>query len=194
MATTPYTVRLSWNAIAAPTFHHYNVYCGRQANFAVEQASLVASPDVAGCWDWALKPGEKLHYRVTWVDRGGNESPPSADAPVQMPAIARDVQEFAAAPRIDFRVARGGTYVIWLRLKNAPQSGRYIDLKIDQGTAATWTCRVRRLGRRGVVHLRPVGPRRSPPARIASRSTTARNTRWKASCSATISPTGPVGT
>ena len=139
-ASTPYTVRLSWNRVPGATFKHYNLYCGRKADFAINQGALVASPDSVGYWDWALKPGETIYYRVTWVDRGGKESPPSEAAKVVLPPLQRDLQELAPSERIAIRVPQDGTYVVWLKLRKSQQSGQYIDLKMDHGPGMTWTC------------------------------------------------------
>ncbi len=138
-AGSPYTARLSWNRVLEPTFKHYNLYCGRKADFAVNQGTLVASPDSPVYWDWELKPGETVYYRVTWVDRGGNESPPSLAAKVALPPLERYVQEFSPAARIEFRVPRDGAYVVWLKIKKSPEGGSYINLKIDEGDV-TWSC------------------------------------------------------
>ena len=139
-AVPPYTARVSWNRVAVATFRHFNLYCGHTADFAVNQAALVASPDVAGCWDWALRPGETVYYRVTWVDRGGRESPPSQAAKVSLPPLERDVVELAPGSRVEIRARCHGAYVVWIKLKEGPSVGQYIDLVMDRGPVMTWTC------------------------------------------------------
>jgi fibronectin type 3 domain-containing protein len=138
-AVSPYAVRLSWPAVAGDTFHHYNLYCGRQADFPVGQGTLVASPDRGSFLDWGLQPGAAYYYRVTCVDRAGNESPPSAAVRVSTPAVEHVVIEKSAAPTVAFRVPRKGLYVLWLKLKKGPGGGQYMDILIDGKKRASWT-------------------------------------------------------
>jgi len=145
-ACTTYTVRLSWNRVPETTFKYYNLYCGRKADFTVNQGTLVASPDHASYLDWSLNPGETLYYRVTWVDRGGNESPPSLAVKVALPPLKRDIQELAPSERIEFRVPKDGAYVVWLKLRKSEQSDQYINLKMDDQPGVTWTCVFDELG------------------------------------------------
>ena len=140
MPKSPYTVELTWNLVAEPTFRHYNLYCGRKADFAVAQDTLVASPDAAGYYDWALKPGETVYYRVTRVDRGGNESPPSTAVKVDMPPVKRELLEITPAAQVKFQIPQAGTYVVWLKLRSGKQSGQYMNLKMDNAPAVTWSC------------------------------------------------------
>ena len=71
------TIRLSWKDVGAADLDHYNVYCGRTKGFACAQGSLVGSPSAPEFVDWGLEPGTVYWYRVTAVDRAGNESPSS---------------------------------------------------------------------------------------------------------------------
>jgi hypothetical protein len=138
--TSPYTVNLAWQCPESDTFHHYNLYCGHVADFAVEQSRLVASPDRNGYYDWGLTPGQTIYYRVTVVDRAGNESAPSSPVQVVLPKLHRVLIEKHPAATIDFDVPKSGTYVVWLKLKRGKGSGQYIDVKPDSARGATWTC------------------------------------------------------
>ena len=138
-AVSPYAVRLSWPAVTGDTLHHYNLYCGRGADFAVGQGTLVASPDRGTFLDWGLQPGATYYYRVTCVDRAGNESPPSEAVRVSTPAVERVVVEKSAAPTVTFRAPGRGLYVLWLKLKKGPSGSQYVDLFIDGKKRATWT-------------------------------------------------------
>ena len=73
-ATSPYMSKISWTATDNKFFHHYNLYCGREEQFHIDQSKLIASPDRDAFLDWGLHPGDTLFYRVTVVDFWGNES------------------------------------------------------------------------------------------------------------------------
>jgi hypothetical protein len=145
-AVSPYAVKLSWPAVAGDTLHHYNLYCGRAADFPVGQSTLVASPDRGTFLDWGLQPGATYYYRVTCVDRAGNESPPSAAVRVSTPAVERIIIEKNAAPTVAFRVPRRGLYVLWLKLKKGPSGGQYMDILIDGKKRGTWSAVFDNLG------------------------------------------------
>ncbi|MBN1670762.1 MAG: hypothetical protein JXR37_07010 [Kiritimatiellae bacterium] len=70
-------LRVRWRPARATDTLHYNVYRGRRAVFACDQASRVASPPENECVDWGLAPGHDYWYRITAVDRAWNESAPS---------------------------------------------------------------------------------------------------------------------
>jgi len=138
-AISPYAVRLSWDPVTSPTLHHYSVYCGHDAAFTADQASLVASPDRADCVDWGLHPGETLFYRVSAVDDRGNEGPVSEAAAVTVPAVERVMIQQDGAAEVHLQVPTAGTYVVWLKLKRGEGGGEYINVALD-GDSRTWTC------------------------------------------------------
>lgn len=80
---TFFDVLLSWTADQSPDFSYYNLYASRQAGFTPSQATRIASPYKATLLDWGLKPDTRYYYRVTAVDRAGNEGPPSAEIPTK---------------------------------------------------------------------------------------------------------------
>ncbi|MCE5267779.1 MAG: fibronectin type III domain-containing protein [Planctomycetaceae bacterium] len=139
-AVSPYAVMLRWPSAGNIGLHHYNVYCSRQADAAPAQRHLVASPDRNAFYDWGLTPGRTVYYRVTGVDRGGNESPASTSVRVALPKLDRVLLERPPAETINFDVPRSETYVVWLKLKYGNGGGQYIALHMDRGPAATWTC------------------------------------------------------
>jgi len=140
VASSPYSVRISWRAVAADTFHHYNLYCGDKADFIPDQSTLVASPDRNAYLDWGLKPGTTVFYRVTGVDRAGNESSSSAAIEVSLPRVERVTIVKDGAADIPFLAPRQGTYVLWLKLKQGLRGGNYIKVAMDGGRSRTWTC------------------------------------------------------
>jgi hypothetical protein len=73
---SPNTLHVTWSGVPG-VIDHYNVYCGRTADFACEQASLVGSPSSAEFVDWGLTLNTDYWYRVTAVNWAGAESPPS---------------------------------------------------------------------------------------------------------------------
>ncbi|MFW5799150.1 MAG: fibronectin type III domain-containing protein, partial [Planctomycetota bacterium] len=92
----PYAVALKWLPSPEPDVDHYNVYCSTTDNFRPRQQQLVASPVAPEVIDWGLKHSTVYYYRVTAVDRAGNESAPSPQVAVTTRAggevmLARDV-------------------------------------------------------------------------------------------------------
>jgi hypothetical protein len=135
---SPYAAKISWPAAQGDTLHHYNLYSGDQADFAVEQATLVASPERGPFVDWGLRPGRTHHYRVTCVDRAGNESPASPAFQVRTPDVERAVIEPAAGRSVVFRAPREGVYALWVQLRKGAGGGKYLNLDMD-GKKVTWT-------------------------------------------------------
>jgi len=145
-ATSPYAVRLSWKPVGSPSaggsplLRQYNLYCGSSPGFAPDQSTLIGSPDRESFLDWGLKPAQALYYRVTWVNRGGEESPPSEAVKVVTPAIERVTVEREPGAQVTFEVPRKDTYVLWLKLKQGRGEGSYITVKVDETPGRTWTC------------------------------------------------------
>jgi hypothetical protein len=139
-AVSPYTVRLSWEPAGSAAVHHYNVYCSQEADFTPSQASLVASPDLPEQVDWGLRPGARLFYRVSCVDRWGKETRASDAIEVRLPDIQRVVLDAEGADRITFETPVAGTYVLWMKLKDGGRGGSYITVKMDDERGRTWTC------------------------------------------------------
>jgi hypothetical protein len=71
---------VSWEPVSDPDFHHYNVYASAQEDFECDQSTLIASLSEPRWIDWGLRPrtdrwsSTTYCYRITVVDRTGNES------------------------------------------------------------------------------------------------------------------------
>ena len=80
---SPY-VELSWAISAEPDLGGYRVYRGDREDAAGERlnSELLPSPAFR---DMSVVPGVRYFYRVSAVDRSGNESPMSSAVPTQVP-------------------------------------------------------------------------------------------------------------
>ncbi len=83
----PNGLLLAWDELKVNDLDHYNVYCGRTAEFECTQEALVGSPSEHEFVDWGLEPGGTYWYRVTSVDRHGNESAPCEPLEGAVPAL-----------------------------------------------------------------------------------------------------------
>lgn len=86
------TLRLWWTALKVNDLDHYNVYCADTSEFEPSQATLVGSPSEVEFVDWGLEPGRSYWYKVTAVDRHGNESGPGEVIEGVLPEIAMPVR------------------------------------------------------------------------------------------------------
>lgn len=142
------------------------MYSGLKPDFVCGRASLLASPREAEFVDWGLPLNSSRWYRVTAVDRAGNESIPSAAvrgdtpafAPVRIalkPAEARldgasaepnaaaggpvlKAGSGASAGTWDFVAPRDGEYAIWVRAVHEKGAPSAFDLFIDNQQAIPW--------------------------------------------------------
>jgi Tol biopolymer transport system component len=73
-------VKISWQKVSVPHFHHYNLYCSREPDFAPSREYLIASPTTNSFLDWGLKANTAYYYKVTALDKWGNESAASLAA------------------------------------------------------------------------------------------------------------------
>lgn len=95
----PYTVGLRWGAPEQGShIAHYNVYANRGATCTPSNETLIASPVKPRTLDWGLAAKTAYAYRVTAVDRAGNESEPSPVELVTTPPVT-DRVFVKAAPR-----------------------------------------------------------------------------------------------
>jgi len=69
-------VVLGWDASSERDVDHYSVYASSRPNAEPSLADLAGSPKDARFVDWGIEPDTTLYYRVTAVDRQGNESEP----------------------------------------------------------------------------------------------------------------------
>ncbi len=124
-AAGPYAVRLRWAPVPAPDLHHYNVYCGRAGQVTASQERLVGSPSAGPFVDWGLQAGREYSYRVTAVDRAGNESPASEAATVSTPAVPgrllvhREVKLLqGGTAEVPLELAQATSVVVWIRARS----------------------------------------------------------------------------
>jgi alkylated DNA nucleotide flippase Atl1 len=94
-------VVLQWPSSSEPDLDHYNVYASAGQDAVPSLATLVGSPKAAKFVDWGLQPGATYHYRVTSVDRQGNESVPGSSARATTKAVA------AETVRIELEAEKG---------------------------------------------------------------------------------------
>jgi len=84
---SPNTLRLEWEPVSAPDLDHYNVYCGSAPDVECSQSALVGSPSENEWVDWGLGLDRGYWYRLTAVDRSGNESAPSGTVRGRTPSF-----------------------------------------------------------------------------------------------------------
>lgn len=84
-----YSVRVEWKPVECPDLHHYNLYVSDSADCEVKQENLIASPSGVTYTDWGRLAGKSYSYRLTAVDRAGNESAPTGVASASTPTIPK---------------------------------------------------------------------------------------------------------
>jgi fibronectin type 3 domain-containing protein len=86
---TPTHVELSWSINTEPDLAGYYVYLSETQESGGERGNreLLLAPTFR---DMSVVPGRRYSYRVTVVDRAGNESPPSAAVSVVIPDRERE--------------------------------------------------------------------------------------------------------
>jgi len=85
----PYTIRLSWNAPPeSDDIAHYCVYASRKTECKTDNETLIVSPTKPEAIDWGLEANTMYTYRVTAIDRAGNEGPPSKPVAARTPALS----------------------------------------------------------------------------------------------------------
>lgn len=95
-------LKLAWQAPANKDIRYFNIYCSRTPGFSPSQKTLVWSPpaDARAFWDYGLQPETTYYYRVTAVDRAGNESAPSDEVQIKTGA-ARAATAAGEAPQAE---------------------------------------------------------------------------------------------
>jgi fibronectin type 3 domain-containing protein len=94
---TTHTV-LQWPELKSPSIDHYNVYASTDDICVPARATLVGSPKKARFVDWGITPAATYRYRITVVDKQGNESLPSLELVVATPAPSATDQEDVKQP------------------------------------------------------------------------------------------------
>jgi len=83
-----FAVALAWKPVAGTDVAGYHVYASREADVTPAQAARISSGYGTAFLDWGLRPDTRYTYRVTAVDRAGNESAPTAAASARTAALA----------------------------------------------------------------------------------------------------------
>ena len=83
---TPGHYRLTWTEPQDSKIRYYNIYYSTSGTPPIDQRYRIASVPVGSnrYLDWCADPSANAYYRITSVDRQGNESGTSGD--VQAPA------------------------------------------------------------------------------------------------------------
>ena len=147
LAGTPdgsFGVDVSWTASGAADLHHYNLYIGTSAGFTCDSETLIASPASTSHLDWQLSAGTTYYYKVTAVDRQGNESTPSIAASVTTAGLSivtlDQAVSFVDANTVTatVNVPTSGSYRLWIKFdKNNTTNGR-VYVKRDSLSPVTW--------------------------------------------------------
>ena len=92
------TKKLLWDPSPDNDVIYYNVYCGRDDSYALDNPNRLYSPADTLVWDWGIPPATPTVYKVTAVDRAGNESAPVVHDPAvsgegQAPVSVADVYQ-----------------------------------------------------------------------------------------------------
>ena len=174
-------IGLSWVAVECRDLCYYNVYCSRQPDVGPSQATRIGSPYGAALLDWGLRPGTTYTYRVTAVDRAGNEGSPSdalaaTTAPLarhrvmmeaetaQVSGDARVIEDADASGKRAVRVPELGTTGKYPRLIPGKATGaiRFAGEIPADGTYVVWA-RLRSTWREASLQLRVKGNRHRWP-------------------------------
>jgi len=145
VAVHEFAVALSWPPCPAPDFSHYNLYCAAGRDPDPVQALRIASPAAPQYLDWGLRNNVEYRYRVTCVDRRGNESPPSPPVTTRPRAIDCRVINPAVEPCVlqpdqelafEVEIPAPGRYAVWVELA-AVEPGRGGELEAVVGPHST---------------------------------------------------------
>ena len=78
---------LSWNRNTEADTSHYNVYRDTTSNFTIDSTKLIGSPTDTFFTDAVRQGVNKIVYKVTAVDKQGNESEPSDEQEIILTGI-----------------------------------------------------------------------------------------------------------
>jgi len=78
--------KLSWDKNDSTLLRYYNIYSGVTSGFIVSQNTRISSPtkDMQQYLDWQIIKNRDTYYKITAVDRFGNESEPVLVGPVKV--------------------------------------------------------------------------------------------------------------
>ena len=144
----PDAVILSLESIDADDVDHYNVYVSDTTSGVPSNATLVGSPRHERFVDWGLAPDTAYVYRVTAVDRHGNESGPSEPLRVRTEQAAKPVVHRieVSAPgqgepqaAVSFDAPADGCWNVWMRIQPGPT--QQIEARLDGAAPLRWGMR-----------------------------------------------------
>ena len=81
-------VRLKWKKNTEADTSHYNIYRSTTANFIIDSTKLIGSTRDTNYVDILTQAYERLYYKITCVDKQGNQSMPSEELPVNFTSIS----------------------------------------------------------------------------------------------------------
>jgi len=81
-------VRLKWKKNTEADTSHYNIYRSTTANFIIDSTKLIGSTRDTNYVDILTQTYERLYYKITCVDKQGNQSMPSEELPVNFTSIS----------------------------------------------------------------------------------------------------------
>ena len=149
-ASGSFAANVSWDASGDADLHHYNLYIGATSNFKCDSETLIASPVSNSYLDWQLGVGTTYYYKVTAVDRQGNESIPSVDGSVTTGSLAIATVDQAVTPdpndpndlfTATVSIPSTGDYRLWIKLaqyNDRPQFRERVTVTIDGGASELW--------------------------------------------------------
>uniref|UniRef100_A0A7V2ZMN7 Fibronectin type-III domain-containing protein n=1 Tax=Ignavibacterium album TaxID=591197 RepID=A0A7V2ZMN7_9BACT len=80
-------VRLRWNKNTEADTSHYNIYRSLTSNFVIDSTKLIGSTTDTSFADIIGQEYERLYYKITCVDKQGNQSQPSEELMVNLTSI-----------------------------------------------------------------------------------------------------------
>lgn len=80
-------IKLSWNRNTESDTSYYNVYRSTTANFNIDSTTLIASTKDTSFINTYLPIYERLYYKITCVDKQGNQSQPSEEIVINLTSI-----------------------------------------------------------------------------------------------------------
>jgi hypothetical protein len=88
---TGHTAQLAWSSPSDKDIRYFNIYCSKKKGFTPEQKNLVWSPEGTAVkfLDYGLRGETEYFYRMTAVDRAGNESEPSIEVRIKTGAAEK---------------------------------------------------------------------------------------------------------
>jgi hypothetical protein len=139
-------ILLDWDENAETDLSAYRVYRSTEPNFSIAAENLLVAVDEPRYADGDIEVGLLYYYRVTAVDRGDKESPPSgitADVALPQPELMEPVEGEVTSPTPMFRwnsVPHALNYRVVVT--TSPTSGEISEMVLTDETAAVFKGRL----------------------------------------------------